>query len=292
MADEKQTALGDALTQTRLDPSRDGHDWNPDNGFMGDDLSSLGDLTQTHLDPSRDGHDWNPYHGFMMLDDPLSLDALTHTHLDPSRDGHDWSPTIWDDEDLFPLTQDWLTDVVNPPPDLQSFGGSPRDAPARQHTELLMSPLETPFPPTAAVLVPNYASGASPLSPFRPEPSSLGPSAETAYKDLLEQGYPDDSPIARERRLILHRIILYEMAQLPTSARDIKKLADIHRPTDGVPDDTLPLSREYSRAPILQCAWAGCCHSCVRPDRLKTHLFTHIWFKPFPCDKSCGDPYW
>ena len=266
------------------------------------------------------------------MDDVLIAPGYAFMDADPSRDEHDWKYTIWGthhalmmDEDLFLLGQDWFTD--NPPPDGQSFDSSPRNAPARQHTidtamlvspleslssflpkaavlvsarqhtintALLLSPLESLSPslPKAAVLVSNSAQGASPYSPFGPGPRSLGPSVDTAYKDQLMQGYPGDSPIARERRAILSRTILNEMAQVPTSAHNIKKLADIHRPTDEVPDDALPSSGKKSGTLALRCAWAACDHYCARPDRLKTHVFTHIGFKPFPCDRSCGDPHW
>ena len=115
---------------------------------------------------------------------------------------------------------------------------------------------------------------------------------QSAYDELLELGYPGNSVTAHARRAVLRRIIANERAQLPTVARDIKRLAVIKRVRDVIPEDYLPASRKKTTTFILRCTWAYCNYSCTRPDRLKTHVFTHIDFRPFPCDKSCGDPHW
>jgi len=229
------------------------------------------------------------------------------------------------DEDVFPFEQDWLTEgMPNPPMDVQYFGGSPQIAPVHNiDTELLKSPLDssppfvsttdpisiqsqgdptlmmtpslTPSSPFSFPLTASLASeGASPLSPLGLRGSPFSPFGEASIERLLKQGYPGDSPTARERCKVLRHAMFNETNQLPTCAREIKKLADIQRLTDDTPEDALPSSAPGKKSPtlVLQCAWAGCEHSCSRPDRLKTHVFTHIGFKPFPCDRSCGDPHW
>lgn len=225
----------------------------------------------------------------------------------------------------------WLAEVFNPPPDVRPFDESPQNAPVQQlaiDTALLTSPLEAfpPPTPTIAVDIPSNVSqggppslgtpsslgtpisalspfpfsfpgslsseGAFPQSPLDLRRGSLRPSDEATHEGLMEQGYPGDSPIARERREILRRLVVNETRQLPTHPRDIKKLACIHKSTDDVPDDAQPSSGKKSGSSMLHCLWAGCPHSSPRPDRLKTHVFTHIGFKPFLCDRSCGEPHW
>ena len=134
---------------------------------------------------------------------------------------------------------------------------------------------------------------ASPHSPFGLQGSSQAPLIDTSsYDEILNQGYPGDSVLARERRDILRRTIIHEVAQLPISARELKRLADIRKVTDDIPEDVIPSSGKKTASTVLQCAWVGCDHVCNRPDRLKTHVYTHIAFKPFPCDGRCGDPHW
>jgi len=214
------------------------------------------------------------------------------------------------DEDTSGFGQDWPTQ-----PYVQYFGGS-------IDTGLLMDPLDSfsPFIPTtdaspipsqgdpSLLLTPSLtpssfpfsfaaslaSEGASPLSPLGLQDRPLSPFGEVSIECLLKQGYPGDSPIALERCRVLRNAMFNETNQLPTCAREIKKLADIQRLTDDVSEDTLPLST-FGKKPatlILQCAWAECKHSRTRPDRLKTHVFTHIGFKPFPCDRTCGDLHW
>ena len=216
-------------------------------------------------------------------------------------------------------------EAFNQPPNVQLFEGSPQNAPGQRptiDTALLSTPVEpfSPFSPTAAVEIPGNFSqgdpsslptpslastsfpfsfspsfvseGASPHSPLDRRRSSVGSPIDDAREGLLEQGYPGNSPIALQRREILRRTIFNETSQLPTVARDIKKLADVQRYTDDAPDDALPSSGKKPGSCVLQCAWAGCNHLSSRPDRLKTHIFTHIGFKPFPCDRTCGDPNW
>jgi hypothetical protein len=108
----------------------------------------------------------------------------------------------------------------------------------------------------------------------------------------LNQGYPGNSPTALERREVLRRTIANEIAQQATNPRDIKKLADVRKATDVIPEDGLPSSGKKTAGFVLYCVWFECNHNCSRPDRFKTHLFTHLNFKPFPCDRSCGDPHW
>jgi len=158
----------------------------------------------------------------------------------------------------------------------------PRDSPPLT-TPSLSSSFSMPFSPSFASEV------GSPLSPLDFRRSSLGPCVETDYEDLLELGYPGNSLLALERREVLRRAMFNETAQLPIGARDIKRLAHVRKTTEVISDD---VSGKKSASIVLQCTWAECNHSCNRPDRLKTHVFTHIGFKPFPCDRSCGDPHW
>ena len=109
-------------------------------------------------------------------------------------------------------------------------------------------------------------------SPF----SSLVPCGNP-YEGLLKQGYPGDSPIALERRDILLRMIANSSY---ISAREVERLADL------VPAGAPPSRRS------LQCAWTGCTSRLNRAERLKAHVLTHIGFRPFICDRSCGDPEW
>ena len=110
----------------------------------------------------------------------------------------------------------------------------------------------------------------------------------TSFERLLKQGYPGESSIALERCAVLCRAIFNEANQLPTCAREIKKLTDIQRLTDGIPEDALSSSGKEPATLTLQCAWAESC--CSRRDRLKTYVFTRIGFKP--CDRDCGDTHW
>ena len=220
---------------------------------------------------------------------------------------------------------DWQ---VRPSPDVQYFNGPQQSAPVQHLTidtkDLVMaspglfSP-PMPGPGTNAIPIPSYISpgdpsllmtplltpssysspmspgfsfeGPSPRSPFGLRGSSQAPSVDTSYDERLNQGYPGNSPTAVERRDILRRTIANEIAQLPSTARDIKKLANIRRATDIIPED-LSSSGKKTTTFVLQCAWVDCNHCCSRPDRLKTHVYTHIHFKPFPCDQSCGEPHW
>ena len=194
---------------------------------------------------------------------------------------------------------------VSSSPDEQYFDRSQQSAPVHHLTidtkELLApgaEPFSSPMPVTTATPIPNHTSpGGSSLSSITPLPSSFflpsispGPSCvDTSYDELLEQGYPGSSPTALERRDVLRRIITNEIAQGFSHPRDIRKLAVIQRDPEV---DYLPSSVKKTASFVLQCAWVGCNHSCTRPDRLKTHVFTHIGFMPFPCDKRCGDPHW
>ena len=234
------------------------------------------------------------------------------------------APVSMMDEDLFSLEEEWRD---GPTLDVQYFDAPQQSAPVQHLTidtkDLMMASPETfspPMPVTTSIPIPGYLSpgdlssmmtpsltsssfpfspsaglspeGASPYSPFDLRGSPQAPCGNTAYDELLNQGYPGSSPIARERREVLRRTISNEIAQQPTNARDIKKLADVRRVTDIIPEDGLPSSAKKTAAFVLQCAWVNCNHYCNRPDRFKTHLFTHIQLKPFPCDKSCGDPHW
>ena len=228
------------------------------------------------------------------------------------------------DEDLLSFEEEWQGSSL---PDLQYFDAPQQSAPVEHRTidtkDLMMASPETfspPMPATTAIPIPGHLSpgnlslmmtpsltsssfpyslsaglspeGASPYSPFDLRGSPHVPCVNTAYDELLNQGYPGSSPIARERREVLRRTIANEIAQQPTNARDIKKLADVRRVTDVVPKDGLPSSGKKTASFVLQCAWVNCNHYCSRPDRFKTHLFTHIQFKPFSCDQSCGDSHW
>ena len=186
-------------------------------------------------------------------------------------------------------------------------------------TALLSPPMEA-FSPSSAVEIPSYLSqgglssleipsltsssfpfsfspglvseGASPHSPPDGRRSSVGPPDYIAREGLLEQGYPGDTPIALQRREILRRIIFNETAQCPTTGRDIKRLANVQKYTADAADGAFLSSGKKPGSFALQCAWAGCDHLSGHPDRLKTHIFTHIGFKPFPCDRTCGDSNW
>jgi hypothetical protein len=116
---------------------------------------------------------------------------------------------------------------------------------------------------------------ASPLYPLVDSPlGALGDIPDHVF----ETGYPDGIPHAVERRDILRRLIFREATGQQICTRDVKKLAN-----------DFPADPNGKR---LHCAWTGCTHACSRPDRFKTHVFTHIKFKPFPCDRTCGEPHW
>ena len=228
------------------------------------------------------------------------------------------------DEDLFSFSSEdlWL------PSDVHHFDGHQQRAPV-QHLyidtkELMMASPESfspPMPSTTAISIPSQLSpgdpsllmtpsltsssfsytafaclspeGASPHPPFGFQGSAQAPAIDTSsYDEILNEGYPGNSLVARDRRDILRRTIAHEIAQLPISARDIKKLAEIRKVTDDIPEDDIPSSGKKTASAVLQCAWVDCNHVCNRPDRLKTHVYTHISFKPFPCDGMCGDPQW
>ena len=220
------------------------------------------------------------------------------------------------DEDAFTLEEDWQ----------QHFHEPQQSAPVQPLTidtkDLVMAsprPFSPPMPDTNAIPTPSYIppgdsslskaalstplpflfstsaglsfEGAFPRSPFGLRDGPKAPFVDNSYEELLNQGYPGNSPTAVERRDILRRTIANEIAELPSSARDIKKLANIRTPTDIIPEDLSSPGKKTSTF-VLQCAWVNCNHCCSRPDRLKTHVYTHIQFKPFPCDQSCGEPNW
>ena len=229
--------------------------------------------------------------------------------------------SIMDDGVFMDMDQDSPKETDIPLPDIQFVYGSPKHTPVQPlalDTERSPGSLSPYASPTAAIGIPGYvfpqagpsllmtplltassfsvpfsaglASGIGP--PLSRAGSSLGPSNETPYEDLLEEGYPGNSPTAIERRAVLRGVIVNETAQVPNAARDIMKLADVRKLTDEGLEDAFPSWRKKSTNITLYCAWAGCTHYCSRPDRLKTHVFIHIGFKPFPCDRSCGDPHW
>jgi len=203
------------------------------------------------------------------------------------------------DEVLFSLEENWR---VSSSQGVQYFDAPQQSAPVHHPTidtkELLMAspnPLSFPLPFTTATPIPTHIDPSLLTTPASTTPSfssSISTFEEASYEELLNQGYPGDSLTALERRQVLRRVIANEIAQLPTNCRDIKKLADVRRVTDIIPEDGLPSSGEKTPAFVLQCAWVDCNHYCSRPDRFKTHVFTHICFKPFSCDRSCGDPNW
>ena len=225
------------------------------------------------------------------------------------------------DDHLFSLEDDWF---FYPMSDVQHFDEPQQRAPVQHLTidteELLMAspePFSPPLPGTTAIAIPSQLSPGDPLlmtpsltplsfaysdclspewvsppSPFRLQGSSRAPGVDTSYDAILNQGYPGNSILASERRDILRRMIKLEIAQLPISARDLKKLADIRKVTHYIPEDDPPSSGKKTASAVLQCAWVGCDHVFNRPDRLKTHVYTHVAFKPFPCGGRCGDPHW
>ena len=151
-------------------------------------------------------------------------------------------------------------------------------------------------PSFSVFLVASLASeGASPLSLLGLRGSPLSPCGKASLERPLKQGCPDDSPIALERCTVLRDAIFNEFFnetdQLPTRTREIKKLADTQRFTYDIPKGALPSSGKKPATLTLPCAWAECNYCCSRPDRLKTHFFDHTGFKPFPCDRRCGDPH-
>jgi len=227
------------------------------------------------------------------------------------------------DEDIFSL-EEWRVSSL---PDVQYFDASQRSAPVQYLTintkDLMMAspePFSTPMPVMTSIPIPSHLSpgdpslmippssrsssfpfsisaglspeGASSHSPLDLRGSPQVPRVNTSYDELLNQGYPGSSLIALERREVLRRTIANEIAQQTTCARDLKKLAAIRRVTDTVPEDGLLSSRQQTPALVLWCTWVDCDHYYSRPDHFKTHLFTHIGFKPFSCDRSCGDPHW
>ena len=87
---------------------------------------------------------------------------------------------------------------------------------------------------------------------------------------MLNQGYPGGLLLARERRNILRRMITHEIAQQRISARDIKRLADIRKVTDDIPEDDPPSSgrKTASAAPglvatMFSIALTASRHTCI-----------------------------
>ena len=96
--------------------------------------------------------------------------------------------------------------------------------------------------------------------------------------------------MALERWAVLRRAIFNETNQLPTCTREIKKPTDIQRLTVGISEDALPSSRKKPATFTLQCAWAESNRYCSRPDRLRTHVLTHVGFKPSPATETEAIP--
>jgi len=72
-------------------------------------------------------------------------------------------------------------------------------------------------------LAASFASeGASPLSPIGLRGGPLSARGEASFEPLFKQGYSGDSPVALERCAV--RTLPRETNQLPTSAREIKRL--------------------------------------------------------------------
>ena len=117
-----------------------------------------------------------------------------------------------------------------------------------------------------------------------------GAREEAFFERLLKQGYPGDSHIALERCAVLRRAIFNETNQLSTCAREIKKPTDIQRLAHDILVDALPSSGKKPATLALQCAWAECNDCCSRADRVETHVFTHIGFKPFPATETVAMP--
>jgi len=86
--------------------------------------------------------------------------------------------------------------------------------------------------------------------------------------------------------------VLNEIYQVPTCARDTKMLGDIRGVTDVIPEDDRPLYGKNKYILVLNCAWVEFNQMCSRLERLKTHAFTYIGFKPSPETKFCGDSTW
>jgi len=103
--------------------------------------------------------------------------------------------------------------------------------------------------------------------------SPLCPCGEASFERLLKQGYRGDSPIALEWYAVLRRAIFSETNQLPTCAHEIKKLNNIQRLTDDIPEDALPSSEKMPATLTLQCAWAEYNHSCSRPEDPRLHSY-------------------
>ena len=103
--------------------------------------------------------------------------------------------------------------------------------------------------------------------------SSLCPCGEASFERLLKQGYRGDSPIALERYAVLRRAIFSETNQPPTCAHEIKKPADIQRPTDDIPEDALPSSGKIPATLTVRVPGPNATMAAVA---LKTRVFTHI----------------
>ena len=90
---------------------------------------------------------------------------------------------------------------------------------------------------------------------------------------------------------VLRRAIFNQTNQLPTCAREIKKPTDIQRLTDDIPEDALPSSGKKPAILTLPFSMPGP-NATIVTVNLTAHVFTHTGFKPFPCDRSCGDLHW
>ena len=132
------------------------------------------------------------------------------------------------------------------------------------------------------------SEGVSPRSPLGLRGSPLSPCGKASLERPLKQGYHGDSPIALEQCTVLRRAIS-KTTHCPL-APAIKKLAEIQRLTYDIPEDALLSSGKKTATLTLPCAWAESNYCCSRSDRLKTHVFAHIGFKPVSCDRRRGAP--
>jgi len=128
--------------------------------------------------------------------------------------------------------------------------------------------------------------GASPLSAIGLRGDPLSACGEASFEPLLKQGYSGDSPVALERCAV--RTPPRETNQLPDlRPRD----QEARRHPDDILEDALPSSGKKPATLTLPfCVPAP--NSTIVAVNLTAHVFTHTGFKPFPCDKSCGDLHW